>query len=212
LESVEDGALVRRAAVSVGILAVVMLLISAGVYNLRARRLAMEKRGESEVMLTKTDSPGSEGDAMASMMGVNLRGKAAPGFTLVDLSGKKVSLSDFKGHPVVVNFWATYCGPCKLEMPWFQEMVAKYQPQGLVVLGLDQDEGVQDEVISKAAKRVGVSYPILLPDDTTAKAYQLGDYLPETFYVGKNGLVVDQSVGAHSKDEIEADIQKAIVE
>jgi thiol-disulfide isomerase/thioredoxin len=182
------------------------------VYNLRARRLAMEKRGESEVMLTKTDSPGSEGDAMASMMGVNLRGKAAPGFTLVDLSGKKVSLSDFKGHPVVVNFWATYCGPCKLEMPWFQEMVAKYQPQGLVVLGLDQDEGVQDEVISKAAKRVGVSYPILLPDDTTAKAYQLGDYLPETFYVGKNGLVVDQSVGAHSKDEIEADIQKAIAE
>jgi thiol-disulfide isomerase/thioredoxin len=212
LESVEDVALVRRAAVSVGILAVVMLLISAGVYNLRARRLAMEKRGESEVMLTKTDSPGSEGDAMASMMGVNLRGKAAPGFTLVDLSGKKVSLSDFKGHPVVVNFWATYCGPCKLEMPWFQEMVAKYQPQGLVVLGLDQDEGVQDEVISKAAKRVGVSYPILLPDDTTAKAYQLGDYLPETFYVGKNGLVVDQSVGAHSKDEIEADIQKAIAE
>jgi thiol-disulfide isomerase/thioredoxin len=206
----EVGALARRAAVAVGILVVVMLLISAGVYNLRARRLAMQKRGQAEVVLTRTDSPGSDGDAMASMMGVNLRGKAAPGFTLVDLSGKKVSLADFKGRPVVVNFWATYCGPCKLEMPWFQEMQGKYQAQGLVVLGLDQDEGEQDDVIAKAAKKVGVSYPILLPDDKTAKAYQLGDYLPETFYVGKDGLVVEQTVGAHSKDELEADIQKTI--
>jgi thiol-disulfide isomerase/thioredoxin len=203
-------ALARRGGVAVVMLVAVMLLVWAGVYNLRARRAAMLKAAQNEVVLTKTDSPGSEGDAMASMMGVNLRGKAAPGFTLVDLSGKKVSLSDFKGHPVVVNFWATYCGPCKLEMPWFQEMSAKYQAQGLVVLGLDQDEGEQDEVIAKAAKKVGVSYPILLPDSKAAKAYQLGDYLPETFYVGKDGRVVEQTVGAHAKDEIEADIQKAV--
>jgi thiol-disulfide isomerase/thioredoxin len=191
-------------------LVVVMLLVWAGVYNLRARRAAMQKAAQNEVVLTKTDSAGSSGDAMASMMGVNLRGKAAPAFTLKDLSGKEVSLADFKGHPVVVNFWATYCGPCKLEMPWFQEMAAKYQPQGLVVLGLDQDEGEQDDVIAKAAKKVGVTYPILLPDDKVAKAYQLGDYLPETFYVGKNGVVVEQTVGAHAKDELEADIQKTI--
>ena len=200
----------RRGSVAVVMLVVVMLLVWAGVYNLRARRLAMQKAAQNEVVLTKTDSAGSSGDAMASMMGVNLRGKAAPGFTLVDLAGKKVSLSDFKGHPVVVNFWATYCGPCKLEMPWFQQMVAKYQPQGLVVLGLDQDEGEQNDVIAKAAKKVGVSYPILLPDDKVAKAYQLGDYLPETFYVGKNGVVVEQTVGAHALDELEADIQKTI--
>jgi len=202
--------LARRGGVAVVMLVVVILLVWAGVYNLRARRLAMQKAAQNEVVLTKTDSAGSSGDAMASMMGVNLRGKAAPGFTLVDLAGKKVSLSDFKGHPVVVNFWATYCGPCKLEMPWFQQMVAKYQPQGLVVLGLDQDEGEQNDVIAKAAKKVGVSYPILLPDDKVAKAYQLGDYLPETFYVGKNGVVVEQTVGAHALDELEADIQKTI--
>jgi thiol-disulfide isomerase/thioredoxin len=200
----------RRAAVSIVMLVVVTLLIWAGVYNLRARWLAMQKAQQNEVILTRTDSPGSNNDAMASMMGVNLRGKAAPGFTLVDLAGKKVSLSDFKGHAVVVNFWATYCGPCKLEMPWFQEMAGKYQPQGLVILGLDQDEGEQDDVIAKAAKKVGVTYPILLPDDKVAKTYQLGDYLPETFYIDKNGSVVEQTVGAHSKDELEADIQKAI--
>ncbi len=200
----------RRGGVAVVMLVAVMLLVWAGMYNLRARRAAMLKAAQNEVVLTKTDSPGSEVDAMASMMGVNLRGKAAPGFTLKDLSGKKVSLADYKGHPVVVNFWATYCGPCKLEMPWFQEMVAKYQSQGLVVLGLDQDEGEQDSVIATAAKKVGVTYPILLPDDKTAKDYQLGDYLPETFYLDKNGVVVEQTVGAHAKDELEADIQKAI--
>jgi thiol-disulfide isomerase/thioredoxin len=191
-------------------LVVVMLLVWAGVYNLRARRLAMQKAQQNEVLLTPTASPGSSDDAMASMTGANLRGKPAPAFQLVDLAGKKVSLADFKGHPVVLNFWATYCGPCKLEMPWFEELVAKYKAQGLVVLGLDQDEGEQNDVIAKAAKRVGVTYPILLPDDKVAKVYQLGDYLPETFYLDKNGVVVEQSVGAHPKDEIEADIQKAM--
>ena len=111
MEGAEVVSLARRGGVAVVMLVVVMLLVWAGVYNLRARRLAMQKAAQNEVVLSKTDSPGSGGDAMASMMGVNLRGKAAPGFTLVDLAGKKVSLADFKGHPVVVNFWATYCGP-----------------------------------------------------------------------------------------------------
>ena len=199
----------RRAAVVVAIFAVLGLLIWAGYFNLRARRLALKRSQENEALLTPAAS-GSGADAMASMMGVNLRGKAAPAFTLVDLAGKKVSLADFKGRPVVINFWATYCGPCKLEMPWFEEMVGKYKAQGLVVLGLDQDEGEQDEVIVKAAKKVGVTYPILLFDAKATKAYQLGDYLPETFYVDKSGTVVEQTVGAHSKDEIEADIQKAM--
>jgi thiol-disulfide isomerase/thioredoxin len=198
---------IRRAAVLGVIVAVVGLVIWAGYFNLRARRAAIAKAQQNEVILTKADGTDA---TMASMMGANIRGKDAPAFTLVDLGGKKVSLADFKGHPVVVNFWATYCGPCKLEMPWFQEMVGKYQPQGLVVLGLDQDDGEQDDVIAKAAKKVGVTYPILLPDDKVAKAYQLGDYLPETFYIDKNGKVVEQTVGAHSKDELEADIQKTI--
>jgi thiol-disulfide isomerase/thioredoxin len=138
-------------------------------------------------------------------------GKVAPAFTLVDLKGKKVSLADFKGHPIVLNFWATYCGPCKLEMPWFQDLGAKYQSKGLVILGLDQDDGVAKEEIAAASRKVGVTYPILLPDDKVAKDYQLGDYLPETYYIDKNGKIVNQTIGAHSKDEMEVDIQKAIV-
>ena len=184
------------------------MVIVAGMHNLRARREAMARAQQNEVVLAKTDSPADSG---ADPMGQPMLGKVAPAFTLVNLNGKKVSLADFKGHAIVLNFWATFCGPCKLEMPWFQQLVGKYQGQGLVVLGLDQDEGMGTAEVATAAKRVGVSYPILMPgDNKVGKDYQLGDYLPETFYIGKNGKVVDQTIGAHSMDEIEADIQKAI--
>lgn len=185
----------------------VVLLFVAGVHNLRSRRAAMRQVEASEVVLTKAGAPA---DAGADPEAQPMLGKTAPQFTLVDLGGRKVSLSQFKGHPIVLNFWATYCGPCRLEMPWFQQLQGKYQAQGLVVLGLDQDQGMATKEIADAAKRVGVTYPILLPDDKVAAAYQLGDYLPATIYINKNGKIVDQTVGAHSKDELEADIRKAI--
>lgn len=199
--------MVRRLVIAVLLGVGVALIVLAGVHNLRHRRAVIQKAQQDEVNLTPASaSPDSGADPMAKTM----LGKVAPEFTLVDLSGKKVSLADYKGHAVVVNFWATYCGPCKLEMPWFQELENKYQAQGLVVLGLDQDDGMATQQVAKASKRVGVSYPILMPDDNVGKSYQLGDYLPETYYVGKNGKVVEQTIGAHSKDELEADIQKAI--
>lgn len=197
----------RRLAV-LGLLVVgVAMMVVAGMHNLRARRAAVQKAQQSEVVLTKADSSASsDSDPMAQTM----VGKVAPNFTLVDIKGKKVSLSDFKGHAVVVNFWATYCGPCKIEMPWFQELGKKYHEKGLVILGLDQDFGMATEEVAAASRRVGVSYPILMPQDKVTKDYQLSDYVPETYYVGANGRIVDQTIGTHSKDEIEADIQKAI--
>jgi thiol-disulfide isomerase/thioredoxin len=203
----KDVRVARRLAV-VGLLVIgLAMVIVAGMHNLRTRREAIQRAQQNEVVLAKSDSPS---DSEADPMGQPMLGKVAPAFTLVDLTGKKVSLADFKGHPIVLNFWATFCGPCKLEMPWFQQLVGKYQAQGLVVLGLDQDEGMGTAEVAAAAKRVGVTYSILMPDHNLAKDYQLSDYLPETFYVGKNGKVVDQTIGAHSKDELEADIQKAI--
>ena len=200
--------LARRVGVLALIVVGVALLFWAGVHNLRARREAMEQDREKEVMLTPAqaaddaDAPDSEG--------ASLRGKAAPNFTLVDLSGKKVSLAQFKGHPVIVNFWATWCGPCKLEMPWFERMYGKYKPQGLVILGLSQDEGTAKEEIGASAKKIGVTYPILLPDESVAKAYGGVDVVPETFYVDAKGRVVDTVAGAPSLDEMDADVRKTI--
>jgi peroxiredoxin len=198
--------LVRRVAVAMLLLAVIGLAVWVGVYNVRVRKASLELKKENEVTLTKAD-PNATDD---SSQGAKLVGKAAPAFTLKDLSGKTVSLADFKGHPVVVNFWATWCGPCKLEMPWFEQMYQKYKGDGLVVLGLSQDDGTGADEIAKAVKKIGVSYPILMPDSATPKAYGGVDYLPETFYVDAKGTVVETTAGAPTKDQIEALVEKTI--
>jgi thiol-disulfide isomerase/thioredoxin len=188
----------------------VALMVLAGVHNLRARRTRLQ---QSQVMLLKdSTAANTESESIGSLGSptpdTDLRGKAAPAFTLVDVTGKKVSLADFKGKPVVIDFWATYCAPCKLEMPWFEEFTAKYKGQGLVVLGVDQDDSVGKDEVALAAKRVGTTYPILMPDKKIASNYKLGDYLPQTFFVDKNGTVVEEVIGGRSKDEIEADVKK----
>jgi len=187
---------------------VVALMLVAGVINHRRRQVVMQ---QNQIMLTK-DSNSAKTDAYGSLGSptpdADLRGKAAPAFTLVDLTGKKVSLADFKGKPVVIDFWATYCAPCKLEMPWFEEFTAKYKNQGLVVLGVDQDDSVGKDAVALAAKRTGVTYPILMPDKKISGSYKLGDYLPQTFFVDKNGTVVEEVIGGRAKDELEADVKK----
>jgi len=201
---------VRKILVLCGIVFVVALMLVAGVINHRKRQVAMQQ-AQVELLKTKNGADAAS-NAVASLGSpapdADLRGKSAPAFTLVDLSGKKVSLADFKGKPVVIDFWATYCAPCKLEMPWFEEFTAKYKGQGLVVLGVDQDDSVGKDAVAQAAKRTGVTYPILMPDKTIATVYKLGDYLPQTFFVDKNGTVVEEVIGGRSKDELEADVKK----
>ena len=190
----------------------VSLLLWAGWHNLRERRLAMQAANANHVVLTK-DVPGQTAAVGATGGGENpttiLRGKMAPGFTLVDLQGKKVSLSDYKGRPVLVNFWATWCAPCKLEMPWFEEYRDKYKDQGFEVLGIAEDDAPKDEIV-KTAKRTGVSYPVLLTDNKVANLYGGVDSLPTSFYVDKTGTVVEETVGLAPKDEVEAHIKKII--
>jgi len=200
---------IRRLTIVVLLIAGVTLIVVAGAHNLRHRQTEMQK-AQQEVQLTPANSAATSADPSDDPAAKLLLGKAAPSFTLVDLDGKKVSLADYKGHAVVLNFWATYCGPCKLEMPWFQDLQNKYKDKGLVVLGLDQDDGMAVKEVAAASKRVGVTYPILMPDDKVSKSYQLSDYIPETFYVDKSGKIVEQTIGAHSKNELEADVQKAI--
>ena len=200
--------MVRRLAVLAMMVVVLVGLGLAGWHNLQQRRLAMQQTQQKIETLTKNSPEVANGQP--DIEGVNLQGKPAPTFTLVDLSGKKVSLTQFRGHPVIVNFWATWCGPCKLEMPWFEEMNQKYKGQGLVILGLSQDEGTSTDDIAKSVKKIGVTYTILQPDESVPKLYGGVDYLPETFYVDTKGKIVDQTAGAPTRDEIEADIHKIL--
>jgi len=186
------------------------LVVWAGIYNMHARREAMEKARESHITLVKEGTQPTDSDAMPPELGKDMRGQQVPGFSLKSVDGQKVEFAQFKGKPTIINFWATYCGPCKLEMPWFEEFRKKYAAQGLQVVGIDDEEGVSVEDVTKAAKKAGVTYPILIADSGIEKAYGLGDYLPVTFYVDAKGVVQVQTPGAPSKDQIEANIQKIV--
>ncbi len=202
----------RRLTIVALLIVGVTLIVLAGAHNLHSRQKQIQSQQASmdSAAPASASSDGSGDDSGGDPMAKTMLGEVAPNFTLVDLHGNKVSLSDYKGHPVVLNFWATYCPPCKLEMPWFQELANEYKSKGLVVLGVDQDDGMAVKDVAAAAQKIGVTYPILMPNGDVSKSYQLGDYIPDTFYIDKSGRIVDQTVGAHSRDEMEADIQKTI--
>ena len=192
--------------------AVVALVLWAGWHNLRARRIRMQMQEEREsaMMPDMKLAPGTA--PMDSTAGAPspLRHKDAPAFTLTDLSGKKVSLSDFKGKPLVVNFWATWCGPCKVEMPWFVEFRKKYAGQGFEVLGVADDVDTGKDEIAGAARKLGVDYPILLADTTMEKAYGDPEVLPMSFYVDRSGKITEVTTGLGTKDEMEANVKETI--
>jgi thiol-disulfide isomerase/thioredoxin len=201
--------ILRRAAVIVAMIASITLLIWAGVENSRQRRLEMQKVQASQATLIPANADSSDQQSLTP----KLQGKVAPSFNLVSLDGKKVSLADFKGKPVLITFWATWCGPCKLEMPWLAEFNKKYASQGLVMLGIETDEAPKS-VVSGIVNKAGVDYPTLLGDDKTADAYGGVDYVPESFYVDRSGKVMLATAGLNEdgKDEIEANIKKLIAQ
>jgi thiol-disulfide isomerase/thioredoxin len=144
----------------------------------------------------------------------DFREKPAPSFTLKTVDGKTVSLSDYKGKAVLLNFWATWCGPCKLEMPWLIQMQKKYAPRGFTVLGISEDDGsTQTEArkeVSDFMAKMGVDYPVLMYDDQLNKAYGGIDYLPTSYYIGRDGKVIVEAGGLISESEMEANIQKIL--
>lgn len=139
----------------------------------------------------------------------DIKGQAAPEFELTSLDGKKVRLTDFKGKAVLLNFWATYCQPCKIEMPWFVQLQNKYGTEGLQVIGIAMDDASETD-ISKFARELGVNYPILLGKEDTGQAYGGIPFLPTTFYIGRNGKVVDKVFGLKGRAEIEESVKKAL--
>lgn len=147
------------------------------------------------------NSPGNENG--------ELKGKAAPEFSLETLDGKTVRLADFRGKAVLLNFWATWCQPCKIEMPWFEELQREYGAQGLQVVGIAMDDAPKED-ISKFAKEMGVNYPILLGKESVGDAYGGVQFLPSTFFIDRDGKIVDRIFGLKSRSEIEDNIKAAL--
>ena len=147
----------------------------------------------------------------AQSPGGKLQGQMAPDFELPSLDGKPIKLSDYRGKAVLLNFWATWCEPCKIEMPWFVDLQNKYGPQGLQVLGVAMDDADPKD-IAEFAQKVGVNYPIVIGKEKVGDDYGGVQYLPSTFYVGRDGKVVSRVFGLVSRSEIEDNIQKALAQ
>lgn len=139
----------------------------------------------------------------------SLLGKPAPAFVVTTLDGKKVSLSDYKGKALIVNFWATWCGACKLEMPWLAQLREKYASRGVEVLGILTDNA-SPEKVAAIEQKYGVKYPILMCNHQTAQAYGGLPELPASLFVDRRGIVVAEMGGADSEQQIEANIRKAL--
>ena len=132
--------------------------------------------------------------------------KPAPEFALKDSDGKIVHLSDFKGKVVLLDFWATWCGPCKIEIPWFMDIQRKNKDRGFEVVGVAMDDEGW-EVVKPFIAKMGVNYRMLMGNDAAAQAYGGVDALPTTFLIDRTGRIAAVHVGLSSKKDFEDGIE-----
>jgi thiol-disulfide isomerase/thioredoxin len=184
----------------------------------RARILA-EHQGE----LIADASVASDSDAPLANAAANLQGKPAPAFALENLDGKKVSLASYRGKAVLVNFWATWCGPCKIETPWLVQLRDKYAAQGFEILGIDAegDDLKPSDTAGWAKNKAEVAqfiqefkmpYPVLINGDSISEPYGGVDALPTSFFIDRKGNVVAAQMGLSSESVLEANIKKALAQ
>lgn len=132
--------------------------------------------------------------------------KPAPDFELKTLDGRTVKLSDFRGKAMVLNFWATYCGPCRVEMPWLIDFYARYKSQGLEIVGISMDDGDQEQVAA-FGKEFNVNYTIVMGNHAVGDAYGGARFLPQTFLVNREGRIIKSIVGIKSRNDFEESIK-----
>jgi peroxiredoxin len=159
------------------------------------------------LMLAGCSSPSSLRAAAAS---ANDR-RAAPDFSLMDANGAPIKLSGYRGKVVVLNFWATWCGPCKIEIPWFIEFEKTYRDRGFAILGVSMVEdgwgAVRPFVMQNA-----MNYTVTVGSGRVAQLYGGVESLPSTFLIDREGRIAYVHLGLVSKHEYEAEILKLVAQ
>ncbi len=123
----------------------------------------------------------------------------APTWALKDVHGQTISSEQFKGKIVVVDFWATWCGPCRTEIPGYVDLQRKYGKEGLVIVGVSLDQA-GPQVVEEFVKKFGVNYQMVMGDDAMVAAFGGMDAIPTTFLIDRAGQIRDRKMGAEPTD------------
>jgi len=135
--------------------------------------------------------------------------KVAPNFTLKDADGNPVHLTDYRGKVVLVNFWATWCGPCEVEIPWFVEFEQKYRDQGFAVLGLSMDDDGWKAVRPYIASHK-INYRVMIASEVVSQQFGDIDSLPTSFVLDRQGRIASNHVGLIDKRDYQNEILKLL--
>lgn len=142
--------------------------------------------------------------ATADLIPIDAR-KAVPDFALNDANGRSIKLSTYKGRVVLLDFWATWCEGCKVEIPWYMDFQKKYKADGLSVVGVSMDEDGWKSV-KPFLEKTPINYPIVVGNQDLAQRFGV-DALPVTLLIDRDGKIADQHVGMVNKDTFEGEIQ-----
>jgi len=135
--------------------------------------------------------------------------KPAPEFALKDADGRMVRLSDYRGKVVLLNFWATWCGPCRMEVPWLIEMQRDNKDRGFEVLAVSMDDNGWEDVKPFLAE-MKINYRVMIGNDETAQNYGGVESLPTTFLIDRDGKVAVVHVGLTSKKDIQDGVDQLL--
>jgi peroxiredoxin len=135
--------------------------------------------------------------------------KPAPNFTLKDADGNAVNLTDYRGKVVLVNFWATWCGPCEAEIPWFIEFEKKYKDQGFAVLGVSMDDDGWKSVRPYMASHK-INYRVVIGSEVVSQQFGEIDSLPTSFVLDREGRIASNHVGLIDKVDYQNEIVKLL--
>jgi cytochrome c biogenesis protein CcmG/thiol:disulfide interchange protein DsbE len=131
-------------------------------------------------------------------------------FTLKDINGADVRLNDYKGKVVLLNFWATWCGPCKVEIPEFVDLYAQYKDRGFVILGVLANDTPAPDQLRSFMGEYSMSYPVLFSTEELETAFGSVWALPTSFLIGRDGGVCAKQLGPVSKDDVERSLKSLL--